>query len=134
MLDGILTENQFETDYARLKKDTDLPDDSLLIDEILTRLDPDQDSHPLLALLEACCRVDLETIRTMINDYRDAYKWAAQKRSAKLIEDLAQKHCISGSAVVANLEADDQWRRAAQDMRRQFEESLKQARVRLINR
>ena len=134
MLDGMLTEYQFETDYVRLKKEADLPDDRLLVDEILTRLDPDQDPQPLLALLEACCRLDPAPFRTTINDYREAYKRAAQKSSARLIEDLAQKHCISGSAVLANLEADGQWRRAAQDMRRQFEESLNQARVRLINR
>ncbi len=42
----------------------------------------------------------------------------------RLKENLAQKHIISGSAVVPNLEADEQWRREAQEIRSGYEDQL----------
>jgi hypothetical protein len=124
--DGLLTQNQLKIDYERLKKDSNLSDDSLLVNEILTRLDPDQNTQILLETLEECCRLDTATIRASIEDYRDAFNRAAQKRAAQLKEDLAQKHSISGSAVIPNLDADERWHQEAQDMRRQFVDRLSQ--------
>ena len=126
--DGLLTSGQLKKEYGRLKKDSDLPDDSLMIKEILTRLDPHQDSQILLETLEECCRLDTARIRAIINDYRAAYNRAAQKRSAQLKEDLAQNHSITGTAVIPNLDADGQWQQEAQDMRSQFIIAIRSAR------
>jgi len=124
--DGLLTDNQLKIEYESLKKESNLLDDSLLVKEILTRLDPDQDNHILLEALEDCCRLDTATIRAIVDDYRVTHNRAAQKRSAQLKEDLAQNKSISGSAVIPNLDADEQWRQKAQDLRRQFEDKLNQ--------
>ncbi len=123
--DGLLTNNQLKIEYESLKKESDLSDNSLLVREILTRLDPDRDNQILLAALEDCCRLDTATIRASLKDYRDAYQRAAGKRSAQLKEDLAQNRSISGSAVLPNLDADEKWQQKAQEMRRQFEDRLK---------
>jgi hypothetical protein len=125
--DGLLTGSQLKTDYDTFKKDADLPDDSQLVKEILSRIDPGQDSQNLLEALEECCRFDTATIRAIINEYRAAYDRAAQKRAVQLQEDLAQNHSISGTAVLPNLDADEQWQQEAQDMRRQFQDHLSQA-------
>ena len=125
--DGLLSNNQLKKEYGSLKKDSDLSDDNLLVKEILTRLDPDQDCQVLLKILEECCRLDTATIRGIINDYRVAYNRAAQNRSVQLQEDLAQKYSITGTAVSPNLDADEQWQQEAQDMRRQFEDRLSRA-------
>ncbi len=129
--DGLLTNNQLKIDYESLKKDSDLSDDSLMVNEILTRLDPAQDTQLLLEMLEECCRLDTATIRAIINDYRDAYNQAAQKRTAQLKEDFAQKHSITGSAVIPNLDTDEEWQREAQDMRGQFEDTLNREKANL---
>jgi len=125
--DGLLTGNQLKRNYDSFKKDADLSDDSLLVKEILARIDPGQDSQILLEALEECCRFDTATIRVIINEYRVAYDRAAQKRSVQLQEDLAQNHSITGTAVLPNLDADEQWQQEAQDMRRQFKDHLSQA-------
>ena len=125
--DGLLTNNQLKIEYESLKKDSNQSDDGLLVKEILTRLDPDQDNHILLEALEDCCRPDTATIRAIINDYRVTYNRAAQKRSAQLKEELAQNQSISGTAVIPNLDADDQWQQEAQDMLNQIEDRLSQA-------
>ena len=118
--DGSLTGNQLKTNYDSFKKDADLSDDILLAKEILARIDPGQDSQILIEALEECCRFDTAAIRGIINEYRAAYDRAAQKRSAQLKEDLAQNHFITGTAVLPNLDADEQWQQEVQDMRRLF--------------
>jgi hypothetical protein len=121
--DGLLTSNQLKREYDSFKTDSDLSDDRLLVREILNRLDPDRGNQILLEALEVCCLLDTAAIRANLKDYRNAYHQAAAKRSAQLKQNLAQKHAITGSAVLPNLEADDTWRQIRQDMRRQFEES-----------
>ena len=56
--DGLLTYNQLKTEYESFKKESNLSDNSLLVREILTRLDPDQD-NALLCLIGKvlCCKM-----------------------------------------------------------------------------
>jgi len=130
--DGLLANRHFCEEYGELKKNSDLSDDSLLIRDILTRLDPDHDNQVLLEALEECCRLDIAAIRSIIDEYRDASNQAAEKRMGHNKEELAHKHSISGTAVLPNLDADHQWQQEAQNMRRQFEESLSSAGEKLI--
>jgi len=130
--DGLLTSNQLKREYESFKKDSDLSDDSLLVREIQTRLDPARDNQILLETLEASCRLDTATIRANLKDYRDACHRAARERSAQLKEELAQNHSISGSAVLPDLDSDEQWQQTAQDLRRQFEDNLSQTQDKLI--
>jgi len=130
--DGLLTYNQLKTEYETFKKESNLSDNSLLVREILTRLDPERDNQILLEALEECCRLDTAKIRADIKDYRDDYQRAARQRSAQLKEDLARNHSISGSAVLPNLAADEKWQQQAQEMRRQFEQKLNRAQDSLI--
>ncbi len=128
-LDGLLTRNQLKKDYVNLKKDLDSADDTFLIQEILNRLDPNQDNQFLLETLEDCCNVNTATIKAAIDAYRTIYRQAALKRMAQLKEDLARNFDVSGSAVVPNLEADAKWRREVQGMRRRFEGDLARHKV-----
>ena len=130
--DGLLTNNQLKREYERFKKDSDLSDNSLLVREILTHLDPDLDNQILLETLEEVCRLDTAAIRANLKDYRDAYHQAAGKRSAQLKEDLAQNHSITGTAVLPNLDADEKWQQETQNMRRQFEDNLSRTADELI--
>lgn len=125
--DGLLTSGQFNEVYGKLKKDSDLPDHSLLVRDILIRLDPGQDNQGLLEILEECCHLDTAPIRSLMNDYRNAADRATEKRMGLIKEELAHNHSIAGTAVIPNLEADSQWQQETQDLQRQFEESLSEA-------
>ena len=122
--DGILTKNQLITDYELLKKDYALPHNNSLIDEITQRIEPDQDNQHLLELLQECCAIDTAAIEAIIENFRKAYLTASQNRSEQLRKDLAQRHNISGSAVLPNLEADEQWRREIRALRVGYESQL----------
>ena len=130
--DGLLTKNQLISAYEAFKKDADASNDNkILVDEIMMRLDPDTDNQFLLEVLEEACGLDASPIRALIDDHRLNYSRAAQKRSAQLKEVLAEQHAISGSAVLPDIEADEEWRRQARKMRDDFEDSLRQERDRL---
>ena len=122
--DGLLTRIQFIADYESLKKESNLQNDKLLVDEVLTRLDPARDTEIWLNILEECCGLETASFRAVIDEYQKVYNQGVTKRTLQLKEHLAQKHSIAGSAVIPNLEADEQWQQAAQNMRRQFESKL----------
>jgi hypothetical protein len=127
--DGLIPESQFQVEYKQLKTEFGQSDDSPLIDEIFSRLDPDADTGIFLNILSTCCHFETALINSMIEDYRETYQAAARMRSQQLKEYLAQKHSITGTAVVPNLDADEEWQQQLQDMRKQFEKQLSHLRV-----
>ncbi len=130
--DGLLTKKQLVLDYRAFREDAGLSDDKSLFNEIMNRLDPDQDNQFLLEILEEGCGVDALSIRAIIDDHRHHYNKAARKRSEQLKEALVRQHGISGSAVLPNLEADEDWQSRVQEMRSGLEDSLSQAKSKLI--
>jgi hypothetical protein len=129
--DGLLTKNQLKIDYESLKKDCGLTGDAAMINEILSRLEPNGDNQLLLNLLEECCRVNSAAIKTTINDFRKEYHKSAGERMTRLTENLARNYAVSGSAVVPNLKADGEWGRIEEELHRRFEEKLNHVKNRL---
>jgi hypothetical protein len=129
--DGVVSKAQLQRDYEALKTEFNLSENNIMANEVVNRLDPDLDNRVLLEVLEDCCHLDSGGIKGAINDHRDAYLTAAQSRMETLKEILAQKYFISGSAVVPNLEADEQWRREAQALNLALEQKLNQEKDRL---
>jgi hypothetical protein len=132
--DGLISEDQFKIDYETLKKEVGRSDDGPLINEIFARLDPVEDTALLLNILEDCCGLETDSISSMIEDYRESYQQAARVRLVKIKERLAQKYLITGTAVVPNLDADEEWQRQLQDMRGHFEDRLRQVKAKQKDR
>ena len=70
-------------------------------------------------------------IEAVINDYRNAYQKTSENSMEELKDNLAQKYIISGSAVVPNLETDEQWRRKVRELRSIFVARLSLEKVKL---
>ncbi|MGD8663059.1 MAG: hypothetical protein PVH37_24170 [Desulfobacterales bacterium] len=130
--DGILSINQLIADYELLKKEYTIPQNNSLIVEITQRIEPDQDNQSLLELLQECCTIDTTAIESIIENFRKQYIAASQSRIEQLKEDLAQRHNISGSAVLPNLDVDEQWRQKAGKLRAGYEEQLSRVKDNLI--
>ena len=122
--DGILSINQMISDYVLLKKDYSISHNNSLIVEITQRIEPDQDNQSLLELLQECCTIDTAAIESLIENFRKQYITASQNRMERLKEDLAQRLNISGSAVLPNLNVDEQWRQKIGELRARYEEQL----------
>ena len=130
--DGVLSKSRLKTDYEILKKDYSMPEDDALINEITGRLEPDRDNQPLLELMHECCSIETTDIETIIEDFRKAKLAAEEDRMERLKELLAQQHDISGSAVVPNLDTDEQWCRETRQMHAGFEDQLNRVTAKLI--
>ena len=130
--DGILSQNQLLTDYDILKKDYNVSQNNSLIIEITKRIEPDQDNQLLLELMQACCAIDTAAIETIIENFRKTYLTASHNRMERLKEDLAQHDNITGSAVLPNLEADEQWQQETGEMRAGFEDQLNRVKDKLL--
>ena len=130
-LDGLLTQTQLIKKYQEFSKNRNLSAEKFLIDEIINRLDPKQDNQSLLEILGEGCGLDVSSIRTVIDDHRADYYQAARQRTAQLKESLAKQYAISGTAVLPNLEADENWLLQVQKMLRELEDGLSQAKDKL---
>jgi len=130
--DGILSKNQLITDYELLKNDYTLPQNNSLIVEITQRIGPNQDNQPLLEVLQECCAIDTVAIETIIENFRKEYITAAQNRMERLKEDLTQQHNITGSAVIPNLDVDEQWRQEIGELRAGYEDQLNRVKDNLL--
>ena len=129
--DGVLTKSELKTDYGILKKDYNISEDHALINEITARLKPDRDNQPLLELIHECCSIETTGIENIIEHFREVKLAAEKDNRERLKELLAQQHGISGSAVVPNLEKDEQWRQETGRMHAEFEGQLNRATAKL---
>jgi hypothetical protein len=130
--DGILSKNQLITDYEILKKEFNMSHNKALLSEITQRIEPGRDNQPLLEVLQECCAIDTAAIEIIIENFRKAYLAASQNRMERLKEDLAQQYNIRGSAVLPNLDADEQWRQETCRMRAGYEEQLNRVKDNLL--
>jgi hypothetical protein len=131
-VDGLFSLEQLQRDYEKIIAEFKLPNHAALAGQVIRRLDPGQDNRVLFDLLDLCCHLDSSGLADVINQYQARYQKAAQVRMEALKENLAQKYNISGSAVIPDLDTDDNWRREAQAMTAAVEEKLKQEKERLI--
>ena len=132
--DQILSVEQVHTEYARLRQELSLPDDSFLINQTMNKIDLTGDNRSLLELLKQFCGSGIAGIESILNEFQDEYNSAASYRLVELREELAAKHSISGSAVVPNLQADEAWQAEAAEIRSRYNQRLAGERVILENR
>ena len=129
--DQTLSKDRLSAEYEQLKKEYHLSDDSRFMSEVFLKLDPDKDNQPFLVLLKDMCEGNTQEIESLLNDYQDELNSAASYKMVELRENLAQKHFISGSALVPNLEADAEWQAEAAELRAKFGKLLNEAKGKL---
>lgn len=122
--DQVLPMEQLHKEYARLKQEFSLPDDSFLVNQTMNKIDLSGDNRYLLELLKQFCGSGIAGIESILNEFQDEYNSAASYRLVELREELAAKHYISGSAVMPNLQADDAWQAEVGEIRSRFEKKL----------
>ena len=130
--DRIISLKHFQRDYERLKAEFKLPDDSALVTQVIDRIDPNGDNRALFEVLDDCCGLDAIGLADFINQYQAGYQTAAQSHEEALKVSLAKKYKISGSAVVPNLETDEDWQNQVRELVSAVKEKLSQEKERLV--
>jgi hypothetical protein len=130
--DSVLSLTQLQRAYENLKTELNLTDHTALADQVIQRLDPDLDNADLFDVLEQCCRLDYAGLAEVIHNYQAECREASHSRMEPIKERLAREYHISGSAVVPNLDSDEQWLLETQKLRSGYEEKIRRERVNML--
>lgn len=129
--DKILSKEQFTDELDALEKAYSLGVKNNLINEIVDRLNLDEDISMLLVLLEDRFGLEITEIESLFTDYQKAIASGMQERITQIKEDLTKKHFISGPAISPNLEVDEVWKAEVKKIKNRFDQILGQEKDRL---
>jgi hypothetical protein len=125
-IDGILDSQRFQVEVTALQaKDKDLVD-QVLKEELVIRLEVEQNSQELLKMLEYVAGSASSGVREVLADFEKKGEQQKEIRRKTLLESFKKKG-ISGSAVLPNLDADPEWIRTKSEMRQQLQGEIRKA-------
>jgi hypothetical protein len=126
--------DRFNSEYQVIKKENSLmgTGNEHLIKEICDRIELGKDNQALFDLLAELKVPNFEGFSSVLQEFQTVHDTAARERRKILKEQLAKTHFISGSAVVPNLENDDEWRKESGQIKAEFEAKLNHAKTKLL--
>ena len=123
-LDGLVDISRLKENVAALRKEEAKELDQLIRQEVIDRIQPGEDTKPLLEILLSAVGMDTSPIEKLLEDFEGKIEQQRVRCEDALHEDLRKKG-ISGSAVIPNLDADEGWRKALSEAIETFKEELK---------
>ena len=132
--DKALSFDQFNSEYRALKEEYGLKaaGNTPLIKEICDRIELGKDNHAMFDLLSEFKVSGFGGLKSILLEFETARDAAARERRKILKADLAKTHRIIGSAVVPNLEKDDDWRKEAVEIQATYGALLDKEKARLL--
>jgi len=107
--DNLLRKDRLEKELNILKKTFDMNIDQILLNLILSSLEPGRHYKMYLELLNEIYGLNVSGLEKIFQDFKGAVKSATEERVREIKADLAKTRFISGTAVVPNLESDSEW-------------------------
>ena len=130
--DNIFSIDNFSSDYLKLKKEYGLANNRHLIEEICSQIQPGNDNHARFDLLAEFKVSDFERLKSVLQEFQTVLDTAAEQRREILKDQLAKTYFFSGSAVVSNLENDDEWRKAADKLKLKYNRLLEAEKSKIL--
>lgn len=122
-LDGLIKPHRLKEELAALEKQLGEMVREALIDKAKEKMDPLEDNTPLLEMLELVAGVDTAHFRKILKECSSEFKLEREERQAQFRKYLETKG-VSGSAVIPNIEADQEWASFMSDMRHRFKDGI----------
>ncbi|MBW1996835.1 MAG: hypothetical protein JRJ29_02595 [Deltaproteobacteria bacterium] len=123
-VDGAIDLEAVKIEVAALEKDSVSRAKRMVLDEIMSRIDMEKDSEPLLGLLEEAAGLDIRPVREVLEENRRSLEAERASFEEAMLERLKEKG-ISGTAVIPNINADSEWidkvTEAKEDLRKRLE-------------
>lgn len=121
--DGILSLEHFGRDFEKLDAGG-LNRREMLAGELSGKIGLEKDNDALFDLLERFCGTDVKKIAGILDDYGHAFETARQKRIKSFGKQLQKSHSIRGSAILPDLDSDEEWQRELAEIQIQFGQKL----------
>ena len=122
--DNLLREEQLGQELESLRKTFELNVNEMLSHILLDGLKLGSNNISLLELLSTICGLEVSGLEELFHDFQNTIEIAAQKRIEEVKANLEKKRLISGSAVVPNLEIDNEWLATVQGIKGKFDQIL----------
>lgn len=123
-MDQVINIEQVAGTWNGLEKEDRLSDRKILVDEIMARIQLNQDNSLLMTLLRDICGQDVDSLESVLADYTRQKYEIIETRRKRIQKEIADRHGISGSAVVPNLDTDSGWADAMKAFENRFQEKL----------
>jgi len=123
-VDGIVDSQRLEEEIAELRQEGQEEPERLVRKETLDLVQPGESNAPLLEILSSVAGMDIGPIKKLLNDFDSRMGDERAKHEKALRADL-QKKGISGSAVIPNLDADEEWLRVKSEAAQTCKETLR---------
>lgn len=114
--DGLLTRKNFGKGLDLIANETEVEIHPLLTQELLEQITLLEDNTKHIELLQYFCGISAKELLSVLSNFEQDYQIALGERIKTLKQEIAQKHGISGSAVVPNLDIDSQWQRQYREL------------------
>ncbi len=129
--ENLLRKDRLEKELDILKKTYAMNVDQILLNLLLSSLEPGRHYKMYIELLNEICGLNVSGLEKIFQDFKGTVKSATEKRVNEIKADLEKKRFISGAAVVPNLERDREWLSMLGDVKRGFDQILDREKGRL---
>jgi len=123
-IDGLTNLKNLKKGIASLGKDDQVSVKEFVIKECLDHVDPGMDNSLLFDVLQHVACVDTTHIQNLLSKFHDTLDREKGVRERGL-RKLIQGKGISGSAVLPNLNADQEWIHFVTDVKKRFQKNLR---------
>ncbi len=123
-LDGFIDAERLKDEIGSLGEERYAVAREALIRECMGRMEPGADNTILLDALENAAGLDIAPIKKIILDYNQDLEQQKMDRKQVLQKNL-ERLGISGTAVIPNIHADQEWIRYLPEMNKGFQGKLK---------
>jgi hypothetical protein len=96
----------------------------IIIKDCLGRIDPESDNRLIFEILEHVARADAASFQKPLSKFHRDLDQEKRIRELKLRKKIVEKG-ISGSAVLPNIHADQEWIHYVEDAKEKFQEEIK---------
>jgi hypothetical protein len=104
--DGAFSADDLRDRITELQTELKVTDHQLVMKAVLKRIDPNQDNERWLDLLSGLAPTTRDSLQEILLNYREQRAKLLQASEKRLLEQFAQQHGITGSAIVPNPDKD----------------------------
>jgi hypothetical protein len=123
-VDSLLDMQRLKEEIAELRHEVQEELERIIRKEAIDLIQPGESNAPLLEILSSVAGMDIRPINELLNDFNSRIGNEKTKHERVLLDELRKKG-ISGSAVIPNLDADEEWLRTKSEAARRFKQKLR---------
>lgn len=124
--DNLIAKTFIEKEMDVIRETHAVDVDEILRQTLLQSLGLENRNEPILELLSDICGVDISGFERVFQDFMDRVGTTAKDRVKAIKKDLANTQSISGTAVIPNLETDQEWLSVLEETKVKFGKILNQ--------